>query len=108
MDTHSQSIKFIGHFLQWYQDSYSQPDVVNHIKLLDLVKEAESIHTEVVKAINEDIDRLAKKTAEDTVKLYNKKYKNTTVQQKCSLLEEVYRTNLNKKNRKKKRISKFL
>jgi len=43
------SIKFIGHFLTWYQNSFGQSDVFNHIKLLDLVKEAEDIHMQKIK-----------------------------------------------------------
>lgn len=40
--------KFIASFLGWYQNSFSQPDVVNHIKLVELVKQAEGIHTKRV------------------------------------------------------------
>lgn len=37
--------KFIAKFLSWYQDSFSLPDVVTNIKLEELVRAAEEIHT---------------------------------------------------------------
>lgn len=45
LTVNERSVKFIGHFLSWYQQSFSLPDVVNNIKLIELVKEAEVIHT---------------------------------------------------------------
>lgn len=45
------AIKFIGKFLTWYQDSYSLPDVVNKVKLEELVKEAEEVHVQRIKEI---------------------------------------------------------
>lgn len=45
------AILFIGSFLTWYQDSYSLSDVTNRIKLEELVKVAEDIHTQRVKEI---------------------------------------------------------
>ena len=50
------AIKFVGHFLTWYQNSFSLPDVVNNIKLEELVKEAEEIHTERVKQLYRELD----------------------------------------------------
>lgn len=55
--TQDKAIQFIGRFLSWYQDSYSLPDVVNRVKLEELVKEAESIHTEKVKELYVELDK---------------------------------------------------
>lgn len=49
MESKDQAIKFIGHFLKWYQESFGQSDVYNHIKLVELVKEAEDIHVQRIK-----------------------------------------------------------
>lgn len=45
------AIKFIGHFLSWYQESFSQSEAYNNLKLVELVKEAEDIHTQRIKEI---------------------------------------------------------
>lgn len=50
------SIRFVGNFLKWYQNSFGQSDVYNHIKLMDLVKEAEDIHTQKVKQFDYYVD----------------------------------------------------
>ena len=49
MESKDRAIRFIGHFLKWYQESFGQSDVYNHIKLVDLVKEAEDIHVQRIK-----------------------------------------------------------
>jgi len=51
--SHSNAIKFIGRFLSWYQDSYGMPEVVNRLKLEELVKEAEQIHMDRIKEIDQ-------------------------------------------------------
>jgi len=65
-----QSIKFIGHFLSWYQQSYGLPDVVNNIKLNDLVREAETIHTQRIKELELQLEDKAFK-----IKTKKRKYK---------------------------------
>ena len=55
--TREKAIKFIGHFLSWYQDSFGMPDVVNRLKLEELVKEAESIHTDKIKEMYVELEK---------------------------------------------------
>lgn len=76
-----QSMQFIGHFLSWYQESFGQSDAYNHIKLIDLVKEAEDIHTLRIRELDEELTENIKS--------------NTTITSKKQLV-------------KRKRISKFL
>lgn len=47
------ALKFIGKFLMWYQDSYGMPDVVNRIKLEELNKQAEQIHMDRIRELDE-------------------------------------------------------
>lgn len=92
MDPHSRSIQFIGKFLRWYQDSYSLSDVVNRIKLEELVKEAEDIHTQRVKEIYRDLDT---------------KYHEEVVSELTDKPTRKLKKQLTKLNRKK-RISRYL
>ena len=48
------ALKFIGKFLGWYQNSFGNSDVANHINLLEIVKEAESIHVQHIKELDEE------------------------------------------------------
>lgn len=48
------AVKFIGHFLSWYQDSFGMPEVVNRLKLEELVKEAEQIHVDRIREIDQE------------------------------------------------------
>jgi hypothetical protein len=52
--TREKAVKFIGHFLSWYQDSFGMPEVVNRIKLEELVKEAEQIHVDRIREIDQE------------------------------------------------------
>lgn len=63
------SIKFIGHFLAWYQNSFGQSDVFNNIKLLDLVKEAEDIHMQKIKEMELQLFTKAFKIKKEKKKL---------------------------------------
>lgn len=53
-DSKDNALKFIGKFLSWYQDSYGMPEVVTRLKLEELVKEAEQIHMDRIKEIDQD------------------------------------------------------
>jgi len=57
LTTKEDSIRFIGKFLCWYQNSFSLPDVVNQIELEKLVTIAESIHTKRVKEIDKTLSK---------------------------------------------------
>jgi len=49
-----QALRFIAKFLTWYQDSYSMPEVVNRLKLEEIVKEAEQIHVLRIQEIDKE------------------------------------------------------
>jgi len=49
-----QALRFIAKFLAWYQDSYSMPEVVNRLKLEQIVKEAEQIHVLRIQEIDKE------------------------------------------------------
>jgi len=84
------AIKFIGHFLSWYQESFRQSDTYNNLKLIDLVKEAEDIHTIRIKEI------------ETFVHQKNKEYKKNVISTDKTPLS------FSIKKPRRKRISKYL
>ena len=69
-----QAIKFIGHFLSWYQESYSQSDTYNHLKLVELVGEAETIHTARIRELEHNIQTKTKQKAVTTKRKRISKY----------------------------------
>lgn len=71
MNPEESAIKFIGKFLTWYQGSFNQYNDINTIhRLEELVKEAENIHVEKLKAIDKESAII-----ENAYKRYKKAYK---------------------------------
>lgn len=48
------AMRFIAKFLSWYQNSFGNSNVANHLSLLELVKEAENIHVQRIREIDKD------------------------------------------------------
>jgi len=65
--------KFIANFLSWYQDSFSQSDVVNEIGMQKLVKQAEEIHTQRLLEREAELLIAEKTTVENTLKTLKNK-----------------------------------
>ena len=84
MNSKDKGIRFIGHFLKWYQDSYSLPDVVNRIKLEELVKEAEEIHTQRIKEMYNDYKETVVSTIEKPTKTVKKQVKRLVKRKRIS------------------------
>lgn len=111
MSASDRAIQFIGKFLQWYQGSFGQPDVVNHIKLVELVKEAEDIHVLRVKEIEAALDR--EKELKDFMYLAKEEHENEEVSNLTTLTKKKHDARRTKSGsvpprKKQKKISKYL
>lgn len=84
MDTsYFKALEFVDSFLFWYQNSFGQSEVYNHIKLKELVEKAEKIHNLRMKEIHkcftqhsqEDIKFIEKVAREEDISTLKNTYK---------------------------------
>ncbi|NBV29174.1 hypothetical protein EBS02_09210 [bacterium] len=57
MNTRDRAFFFFNKFFQWYKDSFGQPGDAIRLKLIELVKEAEEIHKDMLQEIGEIVDQ---------------------------------------------------
>lgn len=86
------AIQFIGRFLSWYQDSYSLPEVVNRLKLEELVKEAESIHVDKIKELEKRFNNVLESYRKNVKSNLNDKQTKTLKRQVKRIIKQPRRS----------------